>query len=108
MHGWPSENSQELPGARPFQLAERWRTHYSVTDEADAVFVAGAQVRAVEVVDWLEEDLRKPAISANQISFWKLFDALDIDPKVDNHGELMKSLSIPKADGLAATRKLTL
>jgi maleate cis-trans isomerase len=107
MHGWPAENSRELPGARPFPRSERRRKHYSVTDEADAVFVAGERVPAVEVVDRLETELGKPTIGANQKSFWKLFDALDIDPELDSHGELMKSQSKPKADSLAATRKST-
>ena len=77
----------------------------TVTDEADAVFVACTQVRALEVVDLLEKDLGKPVFSANQASFWKVFDTLGIDPELDNHGELMRSLSKPKLGGLAATRK---
>ena len=77
----------------------------TVTDEADAVFVACTQVRALEVVDLLEKDLGKPVFSANQASFWKVFDTLGIDPELDNHGELMRSLSKPKLGGLAATLK---
>ena len=77
----------------------------TVTDEADAVFVACTQVRALEVVDLLEKDLGKPVFSANQASFWKVFDTLGIDPELDNHGELMRSLSKRKLGGLAATRK---
>lgn len=77
----------------------------TVTDEADAVFLACTQVRALEVVDLLEKDLGKPVFSANQASFWKVFDTLGIDPGLDNHGELMRSLSKPKLGGLAATLK---
>ena len=77
----------------------------TVTDEADAVFVACTQVRALEVVDLLEKDLGKPVFSANQASFWKVFDTLGIDPELDNHGELMRSLSKRKLGALAATRK---
>ena len=77
----------------------------TVTDEADAVFEACTQVRALEDVDLLEKDLGKPVFSANQASFWKLFDTLGIDPELDNHGEVMRSLSKRKLGGLAATRK---
>ena len=74
----------------------------TVTDESDAVFVACTQVRALEMVDLLERDLGKPVFSANQASFWKAFETLGIDPGLDDHGELMRSLSAPKtamADG---------
>ncbi len=77
----------------------------TVTDEADAVFIACTQVRALEIVDLLEKDLRKPVFSANQASFWKVFDTLGIDPKLDNHGDLIRSLGKPKLDGSPANRK---
>ena len=77
----------------------------TVTDEADAVFVACTQVRALEMVDLLEKDLGKPVFSANQASFWKVFDILGIDPALDGHGDLMRSLSVPKTAGVTEGRK---
>ena len=77
----------------------------TATDEADAVFVACTQVRALEMVDLLEKDLGKPVFSANQASFWKVFDTLGIDPGLDAHGDLMRSLSGSKKDFLAEPRK---
>ena len=77
----------------------------TVTDEADAVFVACTQVRALEMVDLLEKDLGKPVFSANQASFWKVFDILGIDPGLDGHGDLMRSLSASKTTGVTEARK---
>tara|TARA_Y100001934_G_scaffold49357_1_gene59992 strand:+ start:5112 stop:5873 length:762 start_codon:yes stop_codon:yes gene_type:complete len=77
----------------------------TVTDDADAVFVACTQVRALEIVDLLEKDLGKPVYSANQASFWKVFDTLGIDPELDNYGDLIRSLGKPKADDLPLNRK---
>ena len=77
----------------------------TVTDEADAVFVACTQVRALEMVDLLEKDLGKPVFSANQASFWKVFDILGIDPGLDGHGDLMRSLSVSKTNGVTEARK---
>ena len=77
----------------------------TVTDEADAVFVACTQVRALEMVDLLEKDLGKPVFSANQASFWKVFDILGIDPALDGHGDLMRSLSVSKTAGVTGARK---
>jgi maleate cis-trans isomerase len=76
----------------------------TVTDESDAVFVACTQVRALEMVDLLEKDLGKPVYSANQASFWKAFETLGIDPELDNHGDLLRSLSVPKPADMADER----
>jgi len=56
------------------------------TEEAEAVFIACTQVRALEVVDVLEQDLGKPVYTANQCSFWKIFETLRIDPEVEGIG----------------------
>ena len=77
----------------------------TVTDEADAVFVACTQVRALEMIDLLEKDLGKPVFSANQASFWKVFDILGIDPGLNGHGDLMRSLSASKTAGVTEARK---
>lgn len=64
----------------------------TVSAESEAVFVACTQVRALEVVDALERDLGKPVYSANQASFWQVFETLGIDPGIDGHGSLLRSL----------------
>jgi maleate cis-trans isomerase len=63
------------------------------SDDADAVFIACTQVRALEVVDVLERDLGKPVYTANQCSFWKAFETLGVAPEVDDvGGALFRSL----------------
>jgi len=64
----------------------------TVSDESEAVFVACTQVRALEVIDALERDLGKPVYSANQASFWLAFETLGIDPQLNGHGSLLRSL----------------
>ena len=61
--------------------------------EAEAVFIACTQVRALDVVEILERDLGKPVYSANQASAWEAFKVLGIDPQVTDRGSLLRSLS---------------
>jgi len=61
--------------------------------DADAVFVACTQLRALEVVDMLERDLGKPVYSAVQASLWQAYSILGIDPRIENRGSLLRSLS---------------
>ena len=67
------------------------------TPEAEAVFVACTQLRALEVVDMLERDLGKPVYSAVQASAWQAFEAMGVDPKIMDCGSLLRSLSEPGA-----------
>jgi maleate cis-trans isomerase len=76
------------------------------TDEADAVFIACTQVRALEVVDLLERDLGKPVYSANQCSFWKVFETLGIAPKATGlGGALFRSLAERAGTSTGAARR---
>jgi maleate cis-trans isomerase len=68
------------------------------SDEAQAVFIACTQVRALEVVDVLERDLGKPVYSANQASLWQAFDVLGIDPGIKHRGSLLRALSERRSD----------
>ena len=67
----------------------------SATPEADAVFVACTQLRALEVLDMLERDLGKPVYSAVQASAWQAYQAMGIDPGITDCGSLLRSLSEP-------------
>jgi maleate cis-trans isomerase len=64
-------------------------------DEAEALFVACTQLRALEVLEMLERDLGKPVYSAVQASAWQAFATLGIDPGIADRGSLLRALSQP-------------
>jgi len=65
------------------------------TPEAEAVFVACTQLRALEVLDMLERDLGKPVYSAVQASAWQAYEAMGVDPEIMDCGSLLRRLSEP-------------
>jgi maleate cis-trans isomerase len=67
------------------------------TPDAEAVFVACTQLRALEVVDMLERDLGKPVYSAVQASAWQAYAAMHVDPKIMDCGSQLRKLSEPGA-----------
>ena len=66
------------------------------SEEAEALFVACTQLRALEVLDLLERDLGKPVYSAVQASAWQAFAALGLDPGIAHCGSLLRGLSQPE------------
>ncbi len=75
------------------------------TPDAEAVFVACTQLRALEVVDMLERDLGKPVYSAEQASAWQAYDAMGVDPKITSCGSLLRRLSEARSANAAPLRR---
>jgi len=55
---------------------------------AQAVFIGGNAVRAIGVIAALEEDLRRPVLTANQVSLWYALRVAGAEVKVDDYGQL--------------------
>ena len=77
----------------------------SDSDEAEAIFVACTQLRALEVLDMLERDLGKPVYSAVQATAWEAYAAMGVDPEIDDCGSLLRKLSEPCALKAKSTQK---
>ncbi|SIO49171.1 maleate isomerase [Burkholderia sp. GAS332] len=65
----------------------------TVSADSTAVFVACTQVRALEVLELLEQDLGIPVYSAVQATAWLAFDKLGLAPVINGYGSLLSSLN---------------
>jgi maleate isomerase len=72
--------------ASPAEIYEWVRDH--VPPSAQAVFIGGNAVRAVGVIAALEEDLRRPVLTANQASLWHALRVAGTEVRLDNYGQL--------------------
>ena len=59
--------------------------------EAQAVFISCTDLRALEVVAALEQRLRKPVLTSNQVTLWAILRALRLAPAVPGFGTLLAS-----------------
>ena len=74
--------------ASPAEIYEWVRSH--VPSSAQAVFIAGNALRAIGVIAALEEDLRRPILTANQVSLWYALRVAGAEVRVDDYGQLFK------------------
>jgi maleate isomerase len=86
--GVPSEQLAINPG----QLFEWIRR--TTPDTAEAVYIGGNGLRAVGIIQALEEDLQRPVLSANQVLFWHLLRLANTRIPVTNYGRLF-ALDLP-------------
>jgi maleate isomerase len=72
--------------ASPAEIYEWVRGH--VPSSAQAVFIGGNALRAIGVISALEEDLRRPVLTANQVSLWWALRTAGADVTVNGYGQL--------------------
>lgn len=77
---------EEVP---PAEVYDRVAT--TVPKEAEAVLIAGNGLRAVGVIHALEEHLRRPVLTANQVTFWAALKTVGSAPQVTQFGRLFRA-----------------
>jgi maleate isomerase len=82
----PLRDFQEVP---PTELHHWVAT--TVPKEAEAVLIAGNGLRAVGVINALEETLGKPVLTANQVTFWRALNRIEESPPVTQFGRLFRA-----------------
>ena len=58
--------------------------------EADGVMIAGTGFRCVAILDALEQDLKRPVLSANQVSLWHCLRLAGVHTQVSGYGNLLR------------------
>jgi maleate isomerase len=82
----PLRDFEEVP---PVEL-HRWAAT-TVPKEAEALLIAGNGLRAVGVINALEETLSRPVLTANQVIFWRALDRIENAPQVTQCGRLFRA-----------------
>ena len=58
--------------------------------KADGVFISCANIRSIEVLSVLEEDLKKPVVSSSQATTWFALRKVGITTKISGYGSLLE------------------
>ncbi len=56
---------------------------------ADGVLIAGTGFRCVAIIDALEQELKRPVLSANQMSLWHCLRLSGVQTKISGYGRLL-------------------
>ncbi len=57
--------------------------------DADGVLIAGTGFRCVAILDALEKELKRPVLSANQVSLWHCLRLAGVQAKISGYGSLL-------------------
>ncbi len=64
--------------------------------EADALFISCTAIRAVDVVERIEQALGKPVVTANQAMIWQALRWSGYAGAIEGYGKLLKQTNQPK------------
>lgn len=79
----PARRFQEVAPAELYEWAIA-----RIPSQADAVFIGGNGLRAIGTIHALEDHLRKPVPTANQVLLWQALDHLRVTTRVTRYGNL--------------------
>jgi len=79
----PQRPFTEVPPSEVYEWARA-----NVPPKAHAVFIGGNGLRAVGAIQALEENLRRPVLTANQVVLWGALRAVDVSSKPRQYGRL--------------------
>lgn len=72
---------------RPGDVYEWVRSH--VPKGVGAVFIGGGGLRAIGVVEALEEFLKRPVLTANQVAFWQALRLAGVNDAIEGYGKIL-------------------
>ena len=58
-------------------------------EESHAILLSCIAVHTVEIIEALEQDLKKPVVSSNQVTLWKLLRMAGVHEKLEGFGKLL-------------------
>jgi len=65
--------------------------HAACPDTADGVLLGGTGFRCVGILEALEQDIKRPVISANQASLWHCLRRSGVHERIAGYGNLLRS-----------------
>lgn len=88
LEGMNIEQTSKLPGLAPEEIYRFCVRHFA--DESDGLFISCTNIRAMEVIPYLEMHLGKPVITSNQASLWYALRQSGCQDGSDHCGVLLR------------------
>jgi maleate isomerase len=58
--------------------------------ESEAIFISCTSLHTIELIRFLEADLKKPVITSNQATFWNMLRLAGVKDKIEGFGQLLE------------------
>lgn len=79
------QKMQDVRHEQMYQLAKE-----IFTENADAMFISCTGISVLDIIEPLEEDLKRPVITSNQATMWAALRKINVEEKIDGLGKLFQ------------------
>ncbi len=59
------------------------------TEDAEAVFISCTGLAVIDLIETLERELKRPALTSNQVNIWSALRKIGIKDKIEGYGKLL-------------------
>ena len=77
----------DVPSERVYRLAKD-----VYRPRADGVFISCTDLQSIDILEYLEHDIKKPVISSNQATMWIMLRMAEVRDKIVGYGRLLTQL----------------
>ncbi|MBM4305853.1 MAG: hypothetical protein FJ123_03855 [Deltaproteobacteria bacterium] len=81
-------NSQEIRKVSPEIICELSKA--ANTEDAEGILISCTDFQAIPIIQTLEEEMKKPVISSNQATLWKLMILGGVRTPIEGYGRLLR------------------
>lgn len=60
------------------------------TEDADAIFISCTGLTVMDIIETLEEELKRPVVTSNQVQIWAALRRINVRDKIEGFGRLFK------------------
>jgi maleate isomerase len=83
------ENVMEMAKLRAGEWYRLARDTYNKHPDADGIFISCMTVKPMDIIQPLENDTKRPVITADQATLWKLLRMAGINESIQGYGKLL-------------------
>jgi len=60
------------------------------TEDADAIFISCTGLHVIDIIETLEEELKRPVVTSNQATIWAALRRINVNDKIEGLGTLLR------------------
>jgi maleate cis-trans isomerase len=83
-------SSSEIKRVQPKTIFEMGKS--ANTKRAEGVLISCTDLQAIPIIEALEQEIKKPVISSNQATLWKLMKLSGIKRRIKGYGRLLREI----------------
>ncbi len=81
----------EIVATLPYGVYRPAKRFFMAAPQADGLLLCGGAARSFQILEAMEQDIRKPVTSSNQAGLWKVLNLVNVREPIPCYGQLLRT-----------------